>query len=305
MAMKHLAWFTRAEANKVVIMLSDGVNNDGEASSTVRTFLDSLRRTQGLQFHTIGFMDGDTAELHSLAVAGGGNFYNARDNNELQNAYASLAHQIIQVKLAARKLMIQEVVSHPPLNYIEGSQKSTNSSTVPLQSFENLTDAVGNTVLRWYFKNIPIWGIAEVSYTIVSTSGLAVVIGVDSANARGGFWSQMVYTDDQFNIQTINLKPTGKGPPIAADRAKNAPSAAAISFRKDGTVCVCTPGVQSPVSLTLFTMQGRIAFFDNALPAGSGNRAFFTIPHTVAVGAYAVRLQWGNTIQWRTIRLIR
>jgi Mg-chelatase subunit ChlD len=304
-AMKYLSFFSRAEATKVVITLSDGDNNDGEPLSTAVTFLDSLRRTQGLQFHTIGFMDGDTSELHALAMAGGGNFYNAQNNNDLQNAYASLAHQIIQQKLAARKLMIQEVVLHPPLNYIEGSQKSTNSSTVPLQSFENLTDAVGNTVLRWYYVNIPVWGVAEVSYSVLATSGLAVAIGVDSAGAKGGFWSQMVYTDDQLTIQTINLLPTGKGPPVAVGRGRNALSAPSISFRKEGAVRVCVPGVHSPVSLTLFTMLGRIAFCDNAVPAGPENGVLFTIPHTVAGGAYAVRLRWGNTMQWKTIRLIR
>jgi Mg-chelatase subunit ChlD len=305
LAMKHLAALTRPEANKVVIMLSDGVNNDGVTRTAALAFLDSLRRTQGLQFHTIGFMDGDTAELHSLALAGGGNFYNAQNSTDLQNAYASLAHQIVQQKLAARKLMIQEVLLHPPLNYIEGSQKSTNSSTVPLQSFESLTDAAGNTVLRWYYINIPVWGVAEVSYTIVSTSGLAVAVGVDSADANGGFWSQMVYTDDQLAIQTIDLAPTGKGPPLAGQRGRNALGADAISFRKDGTVCVSIPGARSPVSLTLFTVQGRIAYCDNILPAGPENRALFTIPRTVSAGAYVVRLCWGNTKQLRTIRLFR
>jgi Mg-chelatase subunit ChlD len=304
LAMKHLNSFARAEANKVVIMLSDGGNNDGVARNTALAFLDSLRRTQGLQFHTIGFMDGDTFELHSLATAGGGNFYNAKNALELQNAYASLAHQIVMEKLAARKLMIQEVINHPPLNYVAGSQKSTISSTVPLQSFESLQDAGGNTVLRWYFKSIPLWGTAEVSYTVVATSGLGTVIGVDSTHANGGFRSQMVFTDDELNIRTIDLKSTG-GPPVSVVKGKTVPSAASISYRKDGTVCVSGLGVISPVALTLFTMDGRIAYCADVLPGSPKSRVFFRIPATVAAGVYAARLRWKKTIQWEMIRCFR
>jgi Mg-chelatase subunit ChlD len=305
MAMKHLSSLTRPDANKVVIMLSDGENNDGVTRAAAVAFLDSLTRTQGLQFHTIGFMDGDTAELHALAIAGGGVFYNAKDNAELQSAYASLAHLIVKQKLAARKLMIQEVVAHPPLTYVAGSQKSTIASTVPLLSFDSLTDSAGNTVLRWSFGSIPVWGIAEVSYEVVTTAGLATVVGVDSAHAADGFWSRMVYTDDQLAIQTINLAPTGNGPGVLAAAKKPGLSAPVVSFRRDGTVFVCAPGVVSAVSLTLFAMNGRVAFSDNAVPGRSEGRVFFRVPGSVAAGMYAVRVRWDNSILWKTMRLVR
>ena len=278
MAMKHLSSLTRPDANKVVIMLSDGENNDGVTRAAAVAFLDSLTRTQGLQFHTIGFMDGDTAELHALAIAGGGVFYNAKDNAELQSAYASLAHLIVKQKLAARKLMIQEVIAHPPLTYVAGSQKSTTAGTVQPVDFENLTDSAGNTVLRWSFGSIPVWGVAEVSYEVVSTAGPVTVVGIDSAHATGGFWSRMVYTDDQLVVQTVNLAPTGNGPGVPAAAKKPGSLDAVVSFRRDGTVFVCAPGVVSPVSLTLFTMNGRVAFSDNAVPGRSGDRVFSGCP---------------------------
>jgi Mg-chelatase subunit ChlD len=304
-AMKHLSSFTRAEATKVVIMLSDGGNNDGEPRSTATVFLDSLRRTRGLQFHTIGFMDGDTVELHALAIAGGGNFYNAQNNGELQNAYASLAHQIIQQKLAARKLMIQEVINHPPLNYVAGSQHATAKSTVPLQSFESLVDASGNTVLRWYFTNIPIWGVAEVSYSLVTTAGLAVAVGVDSAHTTGGFWSRMVYTDDQLSITTINLSPTGNGPPVFAEGKGRPESPPCVSFRKDGIIRVTHAVAGVPVTLTLITMNGRIAFCDRIFPGSSGDDIFFRIPKSLAKGVYALRIRRDDAVVLKMIRLMR
>jgi Mg-chelatase subunit ChlD len=305
LAMKHLSSYTRPEANKVVIMLTDGENNDGETRNAVVSFLDSLRRTQGLQFHTIGFKDGDTVELRALANAGGGVFYNAKDNNELQNAYASLAHQIVREKLAARKLMIQEVINHPPLDLVSGSQKSTTSSTVPLQSCESLQDAAGNTVLRWYFSNIPVWGTAEVSYTVVATSGKNTVIGVDSAHATGGFWSQFVYTDDALAVHAINILPTGSGPTVSIAVSKPGASVAAVSFRDNAVVCMYAPGVRSKVSLTLFAMNGRIAHSAEALNCAGQNSVVFRIPKTTAAGVYAVRVRWENAIQWKMVRLIR
>ncbi len=304
-AMDRLSKLGRPDANKVVIMLTDGEDNGGVTRAAADAFLDSLRRTQGLQFHTIGFMDGDTAELHSLAAAGGGVFYNAKNNGELQAAYSSLAHIIVEQKLAARKLLIQEVVNHPPLDYIAGSWKSTSAGTVALQSFESLTDSAGNTVLRWTFASIPVWGTAEVSYSVVARAGLNTMIGVDSENAAGGFWSRMVYTDDQFNIQTINIQPTGGGPPVAANGKKTGIPAAVVSFNHDGAVCISAPGVNSPVSLTLFTINGRIAFSSAFAPVRPESRVFFRLPGSVADGIYVARVRWENVIQWKTIRLAR
>jgi Mg-chelatase subunit ChlD len=305
LAMKHLSSMTRPDAKKVVIMLSDGENNDGVTRLAAIACLDSLRRTQGLQFHTIGFMDGDTAELHALAIAGGGVFYDAKNNTELQAAYASLAHIMVEQKLAARKLLIQEVVNHPPLNFVDGSQKSTGVATIAVQGFETMQDAAGNTVLRWTFSVIPVWGIAEVSYRVVAAPAIPAVFGVDSAHATGGFWSRMVYTDDQLTVQTMNIPSTGSPPVSITAGKKNALPAAIVSFKREGTVCISAPGVSSPVSLTLFSMNGRIAFSEISRPCPPGRQVIFSIPRTLAAGMYAVRVQWENVIQWKTVRLVR
>jgi hypothetical protein len=115
----------------------------------------------------------------------------------------------------------------------------------------------------------------------------------------------MVYTDDQLAVQTINLAPTGNGPGVLAAAKKPGLSAAVVSVRRDGTVCVSAPGVVSPVSMTLFAMNGRVAFSENAMAGRSEGRVVFRVPGSVAAGMYAVRVRWDNTIQWKTMRLVR
>ena len=154
-----------------------------------------------MQMHTIGFVEGNPTELQAFATAGAGIFYNALNQIDLQNACASIANQIVIEKVAARKLMVQEVLKHPPLDYMDGTQKTTIASTVQAERFETLQDANGNTVLRWYFGPIAYWGVAEVSYKAVAATGSSAIIGLDSVHAQGGFWSQLVYTDGSGNSQ--------------------------------------------------------------------------------------------------------
>ncbi|MGA2506795.1 MAG: VWA domain-containing protein [Chitinispirillaceae bacterium] len=293
LTMSHLSSTGRPGATKVVIMLTDGINNDSVPRSTAISFIDSLRRTQGLQMYTIGFVNGDTSELHSLALAGGGSFYNAKDNVELQNAYASLAHQLVTEQVAARKLMIQEVLQHPPLNFMTGTQTVTANSTVPLDKFESLTEGIGNTVLRWYFKTIPIWGTAEVFYKVVATQGANTVIGVDSAHAGGGFWSQMVYTDNAYDIITINLPASGSDKPVAVLLKGETTSSPCIAFRPGGIVRLSL-GEHYSVAMTLYNLSGRIVYRTAARFSSPGNCAQFTIPKTVPAGIYAACFVFDN-----------
>jgi Mg-chelatase subunit ChlD len=284
-AMSFLAREGRTNATRVVIMLTDGINNDGEPRSKAVSYIDSLKRTLGLQMHTIGFVDGDTAALQALAVAGGGNFYNAKNNAELRNAYASLAHQLVMQKLAARKLTIQEVLRTPPLYYISGTQTITASSTVPLEKFETLKDGYGNTVLRWQFKTIPVWGCAEVYYKIVAMTGVNTVVGVDSAHASGGLYSQMVYTDDGYKTIAVNLPASGSDQPVAVLAQRDIPAPPSIVFRRDGAVRIRMPG-RSLVTMTIYTLSGRVVYRAAARPLSPGNCAVFTIPKTVPAGMY-------------------
>jgi hypothetical protein len=297
LTMSHLSSSGRPGATKVVIMLTDGINNDGVSQIYTVNYIDSLRRTQGLQMHTIGFINGDTAILHSLALAGGGNFYNAKNNIELQNAYASLAHQLVTQKLAARKLTVQEVVQCPPLYFMAGTQTVTANSTVPLEKTEALTDIRGNWVLRWYFKTIPIWGTAEVYYRIVASHGANTVIGVDSAHAQGGFYSQMVYTDDAYQIITINLPASGSEPRVTVIQKGDIVSQPSIAFRPDGIVRVHL-GEHRYVALTLYNLSGRIIYRTAARFTSPGNTAQFTVPGTVPAGIYAACFEFEN----RTLR---
>ena len=302
LAMSYLSKLGRPGANKVVIMCTDGVNNDGETRSATVAFIDSLRRTQGLQMYTVGFVQGDTTELRALAVAGGGTFYNANDNIALQNAYASLAHQLVMEKLAARKLLIQEVLQTPPLYYITGTQTATANCTVPLESFQSLKDSRGNTVLRWQFKTIPIWGCAEVYYTIVAINGANTVIGVDSAHAGGGFYSQMVYTDNDYNSVTVNIPASGS-PMVGIVQKGAAPSAFSYSFRPDGAVRIRLPGPSS-VSLTLYNLSGRIVYRTAAMPSSPEHSISFAIPKSVPPGIYAACCTYNNTVLRATVHLI-
>ena len=298
--MSHLSSSGRRGATKVVIMLTDGINNDGVSHSYTVNYVDSLRRTEGLQMHTIGFIDGDTAELHSLATAGGGNFYNAKNNIEMQSAFASLAHQLVTEKLAARKLTIQEALNCPPLYFMAGTQSSTVNSTVPLEKTEVLIDGKGNWVLRWYFKTIPIWGIAEAYYKIVAAQGANTAIGIDSAHAGGGYWSRMVYTDNDYQVITIGLPVTGSTPLVSVrpkgDVRFQQPD---IAFMPGRVVRVRLAENRS-VAMTLYNLSGRVVFRDAAQSPSAGSTALFRVPGTVPAGVYAACF----TFEDRTMRYL-
>jgi Mg-chelatase subunit ChlD len=303
LSMSHLSGWGRPNANRVAIMLTDGINNDGISQETAVAILDSIRRTQGVQMHTIGFVSGDTAELHTLAFACGGNFYNAQDNIALLNAYSSLAHLLTMEKLAARKLMIQEVIKTPPLYFMTGTQKATSNSTVQMENCESVKDSKGNTVLRWYFKNIPVWGIAEVSYKVIASLGAGTMIGLDSIHAGGGFYSQMIYTDDAYQVVTINLAPTGNSGTVGIvnQAVKTAPMQ--ITQRSQGMVVV-TMHNMSQVTLTVFSIQGVLVYKAVQQPTGYYQPAIFILPKTVAPGFYAARVEATGTTVQRAIRII-
>ncbi|MBN2189015.1 MAG: VWA domain-containing protein [Chitinispirillaceae bacterium] len=299
LTMSRLSTYGRPGATKVVVLLTDGIDNDGVLHSYAIDHVDSLRRTQGLLMHTIGFVNGDTAELHELAAAGGGNFYNAKNNVELQSAYASLAHQLVTEKVAARKLTIQEVLNCPPLYYMSGTQSVTENSTVPLEKTESLTDSRGNPVLRWYFKTIPIWGIAEVYYKVVAAQGANTVIGIDSAGAEGGFWSQMVYTDDAYEVITINLPETGTEQPVRITGTNEIARRPNIAFRPGGVVRVHMAG-QRAVAMTLYSLAGRVVYRDEARFPSAGATAQFSVAGKVPAGVYAACF----TFEDRTVRYL-
>jgi Mg-chelatase subunit ChlD len=299
LAMSHLSSESRPGANRVVIMMTDGWNNDAVDSLYTRNYIDSLRRTEGLQMHTVGFVDGNTASLLSLATAGGGNFYNASNNLELQSAFASLAHQLVTVKVAARKLTIQEALNCPPLYFINGTQSSTANSTVALEKTESLTDSRGNPVLRWYFKTIPIWGIAEVYYKVVAAQGANTVIGIDSAGAEGGFWSQMVYTDDAYEVITINLPETGTEPQVSVRQKSDLRFRPNVVFRPGGVVRVHMAGQRS-VAMTLYNLAGRMVYRNEARFPSAGATAQFSVAGKVPAGIYAACF----TFEDRTVRYL-
>ncbi len=94
----HLSDVGRPAATRAVIMLTDGINNDGLAQSVPAGLLDSLKRTKDQRFYAIGFVAGDTAELRTLTSAGGGTYYNAANLHELDSAYAALAELLISEK---------------------------------------------------------------------------------------------------------------------------------------------------------------------------------------------------------------
>jgi hypothetical protein len=284
-------------------MLTDGINNDAEALPSTAAFIDSLRRSAGLQMHTIGFVNGDTAELRTLALAGGGNFYNAKDNAGILSGYATLAHQMVVEKLAARKLTVQEVLVTPPLRFMAGTQKSTANSTVPLENMEMFLDYRGYTVLRWYFSAIPVWGTAEVFYKVTAPRGVAAVIGVDSVYADNGFYSRMVFADDAGQIVTINLKQSGSGPFVGA--ARKIPSPLASLFVKRGGILRICPGGPLRGDLLLFTVSGRLVCRAAGEPLEAENSLLFRIPENLASGNYAACFVFENTAVRKSLHLIR
>lgn len=292
-ASTFLSRYGRPDANKLVIMLTDGKNNDNELLSTAENFLDSLKRVQGLQFHTIGFMNGDVTELNALALSGGGIFYDAKNSTDLLNAYASLANMMVLEKIAAHKLTIQEVIQTPPLYYIEGSQKTTDSSSVLAQSFDNFQDAIGNTVMRWNFKNIRYWGKAEVCYEIIAVNGGDPMIGVDSTHTTTGFWSQMVYTDNNYNSITINLKPSGGSTPVYVK-----PDAAADPMRLHFSGKLRTIWIQAQenteVGLKLYELNGRIVYDTKGVCVSENNLVRFQIPSHISAGVYITSVSIKN-----------
>ncbi len=292
-ASTYLSRYGRPDANKLVIMLTDGVNNDGESLSTTENFLDNLKRTQGLQFHTIGFMKGDVAELNALALAGGGVFFNAQNSTDLQNAYASLANMMVKEKIAARKLTIQEVIHTPPLYYIEGSQKTTGSSSVMAESHDLFQDAAGNTVMRWNFKNIRFWGKAEVSYEMVAAQGGDPMIGIDSVHSTTGFWAQMVYTDEQNKTNTINLKPSG-GATSTNDKPNPTLNPILVHFSGGWANIYIQTKAHTEVHMKLYALNGRIVYDTKGLTVSENSVVRFIIPSYLSAGVYVTSVTANN-----------
>jgi Mg-chelatase subunit ChlD len=303
-ASTYISQFGRPDANKLVIMLTDGVNNDGEPRSVVEEHLDMLKRTQGIQFHTIGFMQGNPTELNALATAGGGIFINAQNSTELQNAYASLANMMILEKVEARKLTIQEVLQCPPLYYIEGSQKATDSSTVGVESFDAFPDAIGNTVMRWNFKNIRAWGKAEVSYRMIAVNGGDPMIGIDSIHSQTGFWSHMVYTDPQSNTFKINLKPSGGTTPVT-DISSNNAVLATILFSERRRCVLFRTQEKTDLELKLYTLNGKVVYSVKGHSIAGNNWVRINVPSHISAGVYITCVSINNTMVRKKIYLDR
>ncbi|HHX83025.1 MAG TPA: VWA domain-containing protein [Pseudomonadaceae bacterium] len=104
LAVKHLR--ERPLASRVIIMLTDGVNNAGEVTPLQAG---ELARREGIKIYTIGIgaetgtasslfgtrninpsADLDEATLTQIAEDSGGRYFRARDRNELQSIYAVL-----------------------------------------------------------------------------------------------------------------------------------------------------------------------------------------------------------------------
>ena len=167
-----------------------------------------------------------------------------------------------------------------------------------------MTDGIGNTVLRWYFKTIPIWGTAEVFYKVVATQGVNTVIGVDSSHAGGGFWSQMVYTNDAYDIITINLPSSGSDKPVAVLLKGETTHRACIVFRPGGIVRMHL-GEHYSVAMTLYNLSGRIVYRTAVRFSSPGNCAQFTIPKTVPAGIYAACFVFDNLTIRQALHLLK
>ncbi len=289
-ASSYLSQFSRKNATKSIIMLTDGLNNDKESINTVEFFLDSLKRSQRQQFHTIGFKEGNTNELQTYAVAGGGVFINAQNSDELQNAYASLANMLVNEKIVARKLMIQEVLQNPSVTYIEGSQKTTNMSTSQAENFTAFKDAQNNTVLRWNFKNIKIWSNAEISYNAIAANGAHTLIGLDSLHSTTGFWSQIVYMNDESKSFTINLKPSNVDTTVNKKNnlLKNHNG---VSFLQRNKNIYLKTDQNTTLNLQLYSLNGKSLCTFKKNNVLKNQITLFRIPSSLSKGVYILYIK--------------
>jgi Ca-activated chloride channel homolog len=77
-------------ANKVIILLTDGVWNAGrDPEAAARD-----ARDQGIVIHTVSMLSQDTATLVNIADITGGKFYSARNSTELRAAFYELARTL-------------------------------------------------------------------------------------------------------------------------------------------------------------------------------------------------------------------
>lgn len=297
-----LSTYSRPDASKAVIILTDGLNNDDVPRKTATQFIDSLKRAQSLQFHTIGFIEGDTTELKALAQAGGGSYYNAKNSLELRNAYSALAREIV-LHAAARDLLIQDALFTPPLYYVAGSQKVTAGSTVPADSFRTLQDGNGNTLLRWYFKVVPVWGVAEVNYKITAPSGRNYAIGVDSLHAAGGQFSSAVFGNDSLDFIRMAIPPSGKNDQVCAGNTRGEQTVSGLVFRRE-TVVFGVMAHEAGV-LALYDLGGRKVFNAAVQPRASAQTAVFRLPASLPSGVYVLTATAGARKLQKRIAMAR
>lgn len=302
LASSRLSTYARPLASKAVIMLTDGLAHDDISRKTVVQFIDSLRRTQAIQFNAIGFLEGDTTELRALAAAGRGSSYNAKNSTELQTAYAALSKTIV-MHVAARNLVIQEVLSTPPLYYVNGSQRTTARSDVPADSVRMSRDVNSNTVLRWYFGLLRVWDTAEVYYAATEAWGRRAAIGVDSAHAGGGAFSSMIFANDSADKICMPLPRTGGDDETAALRRESEASPYRLSFRN--TAVSLTVPARETVTFLLYNLSGRLICRAAVAPAPAVRSVVFRFPAGTPSGIYALSMTAGTWCTQRHIALLQ
>ncbi|MEW6215905.1 MAG: VWA domain-containing protein, partial [Nitrospirota bacterium] len=138
--LRYLAEHGGTKSNKVLIMLTDGRNDDNVPFSSLKSYVDSMYNNKGISLYIVGFEEGgQVTELTELAEAGGGKFFNAKTPQELQDVYMELGGMLV-TNLAASNMMIQEVLSADQ-KFVTGSDSILEGTTAAIDSFVVSKDA--------------------------------------------------------------------------------------------------------------------------------------------------------------------
>jgi len=199
---------------KVLILMTDGENDDNVPMGQVLQHIDSLRQTDSIVVFTISFRAGQNQELKDIAQAGGGLYYHASTPSQLDSVYAKIARSIKVLNtiiayevdtLSHGTAMVYEVLpSH--VNLVPGSVFPTSNNTITIDSF-GIAILGSSTVLQWFVNSISLDDVFEVNYSLTSDSAGPIAGNVTKAMDTANY-SRLYFMDFSGELIEEELIPT-------------------------------------------------------------------------------------------------
>lgn len=161
----------RADARKIMIVLTDGVCNTGsdcDGSDAI-----AFANANGITIYTIGLGSADYLDeprLQNIAVSTGGKYYNAPTSSELSNVYNSIAQEISDYDVTQIEYGVE---GFTPYNYEK--QGSVNVVTIFEDSFL-INETINDIKVQLDWINVS----SDLNLTLISPGGHVYGAGNDT-----------------------------------------------------------------------------------------------------------------------------